>query len=146
MIQNREIKYPIWENTEKTRIKCQFHYEDGSQVEATVMDTEEGNPDWKEIMDLFGVEGVEASHQKYLAERAIHMKKREAEDKEKAEIDKASMLFSAKLEAFEVKEVKSSKDRKIKSRIRKASSFVEIQALTAVLIMKELNNEEKEAE
>ena len=29
----REIKYPIWENEEKTKIRCKFHYENGEEFE-----------------------------------------------------------------------------------------------------------------
>ena len=139
----RKIKHPIWQNEEKTRIKCQFHYEDGSHAEASVMDTEEGNPDWAELMETFGVEGVDASHAIYLEERAKSAELHEADKKEKAETEKASILFTAKLEAFEIDEVKSSKDRTLKSRIRKASSLMEISTFTALLVMKEIDANEK---
>ena len=118
----RKIKHPIWQNEEKTRIKCQFHYEDGSHAEASVMDTEEGNPDWAELMETFGVEGVDASHAIYLEERA-----------------KSAELH----EADKIDEVKSSKDRTLKSRIRKASSLMEISTFTALLVMKEIDANEK---
>ena len=138
----REIKYPIWENEEKTKIRCKFHYENGEEFEASITDTEEGNPDWAEIMETFGVKGVDESHEKHLAEREKQRELHEAQKKEHIETEKASILFSAKLEAFEIAEVKESKDRAMKSRIRKAASITEVSALTAVLIMKELDNEE----
>ena len=99
-MENREIKYPIWANEEKTKIKCKFHYENGEKLEASVMDTEEGNPDWAELMETFGVEGIDASHEIYLEERKKAAELHEAQKKEKAETDKASILFAAKLEAF----------------------------------------------
>ena len=142
MIENREIKSPIWANEEKTKIKCRFCYEDGSSVEASVMDTEEGNPDWAEIMETFGVKGVDESHEMHLAEREKQRELHEAHKKEKIETEKANILFTAKLEAFEIAEVKASKDRVMKSKIRKAGSIIEVSALTAVLIMKEIDNEE----
>ena len=142
IMENREIKYPIWANEEKTQVKCRFYYEDGSTVEASVMDTEEGNPDWAEIMETFGVKGVDESHEMHLAEREKQRELHEAQKKEHIETEKASILFSAKLEAFEIDEVKTSKDRVMKSRIRKAGSIIEVSALTAVLIMKEIDNEE----
>ena len=144
IMENREIKYPIWANEEKTKVKCQFHYENGEQLEASVMDTEEGNPDWAELMETFGVEGIDASHAIYLEERKKAAELHEAQKKEKAETDKASILFAAKLEAFEIDEVKASKDRTLKSRIRKASSLIEISAFTSLLIMKELDTNEKD--
>ena len=139
----RKIKHPIWQNEEKTRIKCQFHYEDGSHAEASVMDTEEGNPDWAELMETFGVEGVDASHAIHIEERKKAAELHEAQKKEKEETEKASILFTAKLEAFEIDEVKASKDRTLKSRIRKASSLMEISTFTALLVMKEIDANEK---
>ena len=49
----RIIKNPYWGNDEKTQVMCEFHYEDGSAQIAAVTDTEEGNPDWKEIFNNF---------------------------------------------------------------------------------------------
>jgi|TARA_B110000858_G_C17624948_1_gene390780 hypothetical protein len=144
MMENRTIKYPIWENEEKTKVKCQFHYESGEMMEASVMDTESGNPDWAEIMETFGVEGVDASHEKYLADREKQREMHEAQKKEQIETENASVLFTAKLEAFEIAEVKNSKDRTMKSRIRKAASIMEVSALTAVLLMREIGNEKVE--
>ncbi len=143
LVTKRTIKYPIWDNDEKTKIKCQFHYENGEILEASIMDTESGNPDWAEIMEIFGVEGVDKSHQEHLADRERRRELHEAERKEKIESELASSLFTAKLEAFEIDTVKKSKDRFMKSRIRKAASIIEVSALTAVLLMKEFNNEEE---
>ena len=81
----REIKYPIWENEEKTKIRCKFHYENGEEFEASITDTEEGNPDWAEIMETFGVKGVDESHEKHLAEREKQRELHEAHKKEKIE-------------------------------------------------------------
>ena len=50
------------------------------------------------------------------------------------------ILFSAKLEAFEIEEIKNSKNRKLKSRIRKAKNIMEVTAFTAALLISE-NNE-----
>ncbi len=143
IMENREIKYPIWANEEKTKVKCQFHYENGDRLEASVMDTEAGNPDWAELMETFGVEGIDASHAIHLEERKKAAELHEANKKEKEETEKASILFAAKLEAFEIDEVKASKDRALKSRIRKASSIMEITTFTTLIIMKELDTDEK---
>ena len=51
---------------------------------------------------------------------------------------KSDVLYEAKLEAFEIPEIKNSKNRKLKSLIRKSKTLGEIQAYTAVLVMKEM--------
>ena len=62
----RIIKYPRWGNTEKTHIICQFHYDDGRVLTASVTDTEEGNPDWKEILETFTIENIDENTERDL--------------------------------------------------------------------------------
>ena len=50
---------------------------------------------------------------------------------------KSDALFAAKLEAFEIEEVKNSKNRELKSKIRKAKTILEVTAFTAAVILKE---------
>lgn len=137
----REIKYPYWSRDDKTQVVCQFHYEDGTVLEASVMDTAEGNPDWKEIFETFTVEEIDETTNKMKEERAEIQQKAEFQEKEKLERMKTDALFSAKLEAFEISLIRESKDRKLKSKIRKAQSLMEIQAYTTILLMRELESE-----
>lgn len=157
----RKIEQPYWGNDDKTQVICRFVYDDGVVLEAAVMDTADGNPDWKEIMDTFTIEEIDTITQ-VVKERhgkvstaLIEQKLAEANmtDEEKAEIEaqriaeeqtrvnrmKAEALFQAKLDAFEVQEVQSSSYTYLKSRIRKAKTIMEVQALTSALIIHELS-------
>ena len=51
-------------------------------------------------------------------------------------------LFKLKLQAFEIEEVKGSKNRALKARVRKADSFMEVMAFTSAIIMDSLASEE----
>ena len=141
---NRTIKHPFWADETKTKIVCQFHYDSGEVLEASVMDTEDGNPDWAEIIETFGMEELDAATEKFASERKRHKEIEEAQKKEAVEVDMAGALFNAKLGAFEIEEVKSSKDRVLKSRIRKAKNIMEVMVLTSALVTKEMNNGESE--
>jgi len=141
-MENREIKHPFWADEEKTKIICQFHYASGEVMEASVMDTDEGNPDWAEIIETFGIEGIDKSTEKYANEQKRVRDQKNAEQKERIETDEAGILFAAKLDAFEIAEVKASKDRTMKARIRKAANFMEVTVLTSILVMKEMDNGE----
>ena len=48
------------------------------------------------------------------------------------------MLFGAKLQAFEIELIKNSKNNTLKRLIRKAKSPLEVQALSSILISREL--------
>lgn len=141
---NRTIKHPFWADETKTKIVCQFHYDSGEVLEASIMDTEDGNPDWAEIIETFGMEELDVATEKFASERRRHKEIEEAQKKEAVEVDMAGALFNAKLEAFEIEEVKSSKDRVLKSRIRKAKNIMEVMVLTSALVTKEMNNGESE--
>lgn len=145
MMAERTIKAPFWMDRAKTRICCRFVYDDGREYEAVVSDTEEGNPDWKEIMDTFGVEGIDESSKEIGEQRRRDMELKHQQNIEYAEREKTDILFTAKLEAFEIEEVKNSTNRTLKSKIRKAKTIMEVQSYTITLIMKEIEKSEKAA-
>ena len=134
----RQIKHPFWANAEKTQIFCTFEYDDGRVLEAVVTKTEEGNPDWDEIMETFGEEGLQKSTDEIGEERRKRQEFEMQQAKEEQERMKTDTLFGAKLEAFEILEIKNSKNRSLKSKIRKANTLLEIQAYTTALIIKEM--------
>jgi len=134
----RTIKNPYWANNTKKQIICEFHYENSETIEtASITNTEEGNPDWKEIFETFTVEEIDNTTKTYLAEHIKEREKRREIHKDEIERMKSDTLFDAKLEAFEIEIIKISKNREFKSRIRKAKSIMEVTALTAALIMLE---------
>ena len=47
-------------------------------------------------------------------------------------------IFKIKLQAFEIEEVKNSKNRELKAKIRKAGTFMEVLAYTSALVNSEL--------
>lgn len=51
----------------------------------------------------------------------------------------AEDLFKLKLQSFEIEEVKSSKNRELKAKIRKGNSFMEVVAFTAATILDSRN-------
>tara|TARA_Y200000002_G_C22668521_1_gene658989 strand:+ start:1000 stop:1416 length:417 start_codon:yes stop_codon:yes gene_type:complete len=136
----RTIKNPYWGNNNKTQVICEFHYEDGPIQTAAITDTKEGNPDWKEVFDTFTVEEIDNLTEDARAEDAKEHEKRKEFEKDEIERIKSDALFDAKLEAFEIEDIKNSKNRAFKSRIRKSKSIMEVTALTAALII--LENEE----
>ena len=139
---NRTIKNPHWTNDKKNQIHCEFHYENGPIVNACVSDTKTGNHDWKEIFDKFDVKEIEKNTEKVIQDIDYKIKFKKREKKEKSQAAKIDTLFNRKLEAFEISTVKNSKDRNLKSLIRKASNETEVYAYTAALILKEMKNEE----
>lgn len=130
----RTIKNPYWGNNEKTQVMCEFHFENGPIQTAAVTQTKEGNPDWEEIFDNFTPEQIDKLTENVLADAREEHEKRKQMERDDIERMKVDALFQAKLDAFEIDIIKNSKNRELKSRIRKAKNIMEITAFTAALI------------
>ena len=76
----RKIENPYWGNQEKTQVICEFNYEGGPVVTAAVSNTDDGNPDWKEIFEIWSQEQLDELTQKILDdENELKAKQKEAE-------------------------------------------------------------------
>jgi hypothetical protein len=134
----RKIINPRWGNEEKTVILATFKYDDGRELIASISNVDDMmNPDWKEIMDTFGVDMLDQNTGDALES---HMK-RKAERAERAKIDQdraiKESLFNLKAEAFDMEIVKNSKNRDVKNKIRRAATPTEVLVYTALLHMLE---------
>ena len=130
----RTIKNPYWGNNEKTQVMCEFHFENGPIQTAAVSQTKEGNPDWQEIFTKFTTEEIDKLTEGALAEAREEHEKRKQMERDDIERMKVDALFQAKLDAFEIDIIKNSKNRKLKSRIRKAKTLIEVTAFASALI------------
>ena len=135
----REILEPRWANDSKTKVHCVFKYDDGRVLKAIVQDTAEGNPDWKEIFEKYSTDELDKNTEQLM--KRIDQVQRE---KERAETLKNESIFNAKLEAFTIEEIKNSKNTKLKSKIRRAKSMMEVTAYTSLLLMLEYEKNKKE--
>ena len=116
----------------------------GEVLEASVSNTEEGNPDWHEIMETFGIEEIDKRTQAFIDQHKEQHRKEKQRLKDQEERAKGDALFAAKLEAFEMDLIKNSKNRELKSMIRKAKNIMEVTTYASVLVMKELELGTKE--
>lgn len=130
----RIIRAPRWANEEKTHIICQFEYDDGRVLTASVTDTEEGNPDWKEILEVFSTEVIDENTKKDIELHNERKTQREEQQKQEEEIAKRNILFLAKSEAFDLDIIRDSSYTDLKSNLRKASSLTEIHAYAGAIV------------
>lgn len=137
-----KFKNPYYSNRETGQITAEMLI--GSDYSRVVINppTEEGliNPDYEEILKEFGKDTIEA---RTVELEEIHQKNKEAQkEKEEAKRDriKQESLFNAKMEAFEIEEVKNSQNSALKKRLRKATTLIEVQAFATLIIQEQLNN------
>jgi len=138
--ENKTISDPYYADKSSNLIVCDFVYEDGTSNTVSIGNTPKGekdNPDWKQVFREFTHEDIKANT--VLKEDSYHANIAGKAAEEKAMIDKGKneALFAAKVDSFEIAEVKASKNRALKSKVRKATNLVEIFAYTAAIILEE---------
>ena len=123
-----EIVEAIWETSTRDQLTVLCKREDGG---TTTLQTSEGTPHWDEYFTKFTKESVdqrtEEHHKTRLAEK-------EKDAKHRQKLDEMKALFTAKLQAFEIPEVKNCEEKELRSRIRKAKNPIEVTALVAVIM------------
>lgn len=130
----RKILNPFWGNPDKTQIICEFEYSNGEKLTASVSNPDGKNPDWKEIMEDFTKKEINANTKSIDKLRTEEEKQALTEQADRDEKAKNEDLFQAKIDAFKMSEVKDSKNKKLKAKIRKATSLVEVYAYAAAVV------------
>lgn len=141
---DRQILDPYWSSNLKNQVVCKFKYADGGIVTASVSQTAEGNPDWDEIFANFTAEQIDENTAARVKVHEENRLRRQMEEQRQADNMRREALFMAKSDAFEVDLIRNSTNTQLKSRLRKATSIIEVTVL-ASLIAAETYNIEKAA-
>jgi hypothetical protein len=130
----------LWRSDQKNEISILYERQDKSRYSGQAL---EDSREWKDFFHKFTPEQIDGFSETNKQQREIQNKDRgprvkQRDDKQRFERKRAAddleTLFRAKLEAFEIPEVRDSEDRELRSRIRKSKSLTEISALVATLI------------
>lgn len=135
-------RHAFWENYQKDRITGILIIEDGNKTtkqQLTVYKfNQDGsdNPDFQEIIDQVGVETLDKNTAERNERKAAEAKAKHIKEQQQKKQRELAQLFEAKLQAFEIDEIKNSNNRALKSSLRKSKNMVELQ-IYAQLIVKE---------
>ena len=139
----------FWETEEKKELNCILELEDDvGRVTRQQMFLHRHDKDGSEN-ELFN-EVVEALSEQRIDEetegRVVRKKAEAEEDKireeEHQKARKLEKLFNYKLEAFEVEEIKNSKNRKLKAKLRRAKSKIEVDMYSIMILQEQLEAED----
>lgn len=141
-------KHPFWENYQKDRITARLliKHNDGKETWSTATISKYDakgnlNPDFEACVAENTIEAID----KHTAERQERHKQRREDDKkadkERKQAKKLEELFNDKLEIFEIDIVKNSKNRLLKSKIRKAKNRYEMIGFLSILMKEEYDAE-----
>ena len=136
-----KFKNPYYSNRETGQITAEMLI--GKDYSRVVINppTEEGlsNADYDEILESFGEDTIEA---RTVELEKIHHKAKEAQqeqDEAKRDRIKQESLFNAKMEAFEIQEIKDSENADLKKKLRKSTTLIEVQAWSTIIIQEQFN-------
>ena len=99
----------------------------------------DGTPNelFNEVIDDLGVESVDRNTEDRKVRKAAEKEEGQQRDVEFARARKLEELFNYKLEIFETEEIKNSKNRKLKGKLRRAKSKIEVN-LYAMMLLQEV--------
>jgi hypothetical protein len=122
--------------------------EDGQiMIQSAAVTRDESNPDWIAIVKEHGEDGIQANTEVMLEKSKNNIVEQAAAQKEQKKTQKErtsqERLFDAKLAIFEIEDIKNSKNRKIKSKIRKAPTEIEAMAYATALLLNVINETEE---
>jgi len=151
----RDIRNPIWKSEEKEIVACQIVIIDdaGNEAAHNAQLSKYGyggniNPDWHTLLKKYSLEDIDKATDEFDKEQRekteVDKKVFKEERKRTEERKKQEDIFARKLEIFEIPEVKSSKNNKLKSKIRKANSEIEAVVHAVKLLIEDDQTSESE--
>ena len=148
---SKKYSDPVWGDNSKNSVLVTIitETEDGNiLVQDASVSKDESNPDWQAIVKEYEETGIDNNTKAVVALNKENIIAKTAVRKEEqiASIErvKQEKLFETKLAIFEIADIKSSKDRKIKSLIRKAPTEIEAMAYATALLLNVINETPKQ--
>lgn len=148
MASRKWLDNAFWETEEKNQLNCILEIVDDEgrdirQVMKLNRTERDGSPNemFDEVVATLGEERIDEETQ-----QRVERKKAEAEEHKQRELEhqkarKLEKLFNYKLEAFEVEEIKNSKNRKLKGKLRRAKSRIEVDLYSIMILQEQLEVE-----
>ena len=139
------IKDAFWETPTKELLNCISEHKEGFKDVRQVHKLKRGAPLFDEC-----VKSLTEKHIDVNTDRRVNKKFKEQEQQRQLELnrrkaEKLEQLFNYKLETFEVEDIKESKNRILKSKLRRSKSIPEVN-LYAIMILQDKLENDKETE
>ena len=148
---SKKYSDPVWGDNSKNSVLVTIitETEDGNiLVQDASVSKDESNPDWQAIVKEYEETGIDNNTKAVVALNKENIIAKTAAQKEERasslERGKQEKLFETKLAIFEIENIKNSKDRKIKSLIRKAPTEIEAMAYASALLLNVINETPKQ--
>lgn len=95
------------------------------------------NPDFQELVDTLGRRKITQNTKERLSRKEKEKELKEEQEKSDRLRKELEKLFESKMSVLEIDEIKNSKNRKLKSKIRRSKNSIEMQMYAVLLLMEE---------
>ena len=93
---------------------------------------------FNEVIDALGEDAIDAETVDRVTRKSAEVEEEKMRDEEHQKARKLEKLFNYKMEAFEVEEIKNSKNRKLKAKLRRAKSKIEVDMYSIMILQDQL--------
>ena len=138
----------FWETEQKNELNCILELEDDvGRVTRQQMFLRrfEKNGDenelFNEVVDALGEARIDEETEARVVRKKAEAEESKIREDEHNKARKLEKLFNYKLEAFEVEEIKNSKNRKLKAKLRRAKSKIEVDMYSIMILQDQLEAE-----
>lgn len=137
----------FWETPRKELLNAISEEVDGNKTKRQVHKIEKLNADgtpnelFIEAIEFLGEEKINASSQKRLSKKQDEADIEKQKKMEHERAKKLEQLFEYKLETFEIPEIKESKNRLLKSKLRRSKSVPEVNLYAILLVQESLEDD-----
>jgi|TARA_R110000744_G_scaffold5546_5_gene19732 hypothetical protein len=135
----------FWETEDKKEVNCILELEDDvGRVTRQQMMLNRANKDgsdnelFNELIDALGEEAIDKETIDRVTRKKAEKEEEKMRDEEHLKARKLEKLFNYKMEAFEVEEIKLSKNRKLKAKLRRAKSRIEVDLYSIMILQDQL--------
>lgn len=150
MANRKWLDNAFWETPRKHILNCISEEEVGAKTQRKVHKLDKFNPDgtenqiFKEVVDFLGMDAIDASTQRRYDHKTKEAEAAKARQAEQLNSKKLEALFEYKLETFEIPDIKESKNRALKSKLRRAKSIPEVNLYAIMIVQEAINAKEAE--
>jgi len=137
----------FWETPKKQILNAISESVDGNKTTRQVHKLERLNEDgteneiFKEVIEFLGEDKIDQSSEKRLEKKQSEADLDKQKKLEHERAKKLEKLFEYKLETFEITEIKESKNRALKSKLRRSKSIPEVNLYAILLVQEAIENE-----
>lgn len=149
MSYKRWMDNAFWETDEKKELNCILELEDDvGRVTRQQMFLSRHDKDgsenelFNEVVEALGEQRIDEETEARVVRKKAEAEEEKIREEEHQKARKLEKLFNYKLEAFEVEEIKNSKNRKLKAKLRRAKSKIEVDMYSIMILQEQLEAED----